>query len=576
MTSTQPPTTIINKATTTTTTKPLPAQQRSTTNTNNNQLYPLPPLLYSIGITLPLFPWWYWYLSRFYEECRYASDLFWQEQGTGGKQTGLYENTYISKWFLPNPRPMDLKDPQWSAFRDGLGILTFVLCMMILTRQVLFPKQKTNIGLLISLGLIIYLHRAGTILSLGFCLMNYVLTVKIHPLLGFCWCMGTLILIKIQGGLENELPLYLPHPIHEWWIQLNTILGTRILPWHACYPLMMLRMSSFAMDNYNNSTNNKINFKLYVFYIYYAPLYITGPIIRSMDFVGYENNEKPKPSFRAMIIPYSIRFIIDLLFFEWFSSYFYVTALTRMLVQNPHQLTPKLYELTHENYSVMSHVSFCALIGVWFKFLLVWRYARLIALCDGIDPPENMKRCIANNYSVRGFWRDWHCSFNSWLVRYLYIPLGGSKNGIGRQFFAIIISFGFVALWHDIELRMAAWAGALSILILPEIICARWSSTSSWALSIQKHYPYRWMFMEGFCGGIAIVGLQIVNMIGYTNGLDASKALLLDSPFFKTWEGRIFALRWLLSMSAAACVMQKIRTWEKHSSSSSSSNNDDE
>ena len=48
---------------------------------------------------------------------------------------------------------------------------------------------------------------------------------------------------------------------------------------------------------------------------------------------------------------------------------------------------------------------------------------------------------------VQGFWRGWHSSFNQWLVRYLYIPLGGSR----RRAAAIWPTFFFVAVWHDLE-----------------------------------------------------------------------------------------------------------------------------
>lgn len=39
-----------------------------------------------------------------------------------------------------------------------------------------------------------------------------------------------------------------------------------------------------------------------------------------------------------------------------------------------------------------------------------------------MDPPENMVRCMVNNYSTMGFWRSWHRSYNLWTVRYVGIP----------------------------------------------------------------------------------------------------------------------------------------------------------
>ena len=83
----------------------------------------------------------------------------------------------------------------------------------------------------------------------------------------------------------------------------------------------------------------------------------------------------------------------------------------------------------------LSMVGFWNLIIVWLKvscherpfvrqrdshrsqLLIPWRFFRLWALLDGVDPPENMVRCMANNYSALGFWRSWHRSYNLWIVR---------------------------------------------------------------------------------------------------------------------------------------------------------------
>ena len=51
---------------------------------------------------------------------------------------------------------------------------------------------------------------------------------------------------------------------------------------------------------------------------------------------------------------------------------------------------------------------------------------------------------MSNNYTVRGFWRAWHCSFNRWLVRYIYIPLGGNRHGALRTALHAAVVFSFV------------------------------------------------------------------------------------------------------------------------------------
>lgn len=41
---------------------------------------------------------------------------------------------------------------------------------------------------------------------------------------------------------------------------------------------------------------------------------------------------------------------------------------------------------------------------------------------DGFEYPENMNRCMSNNYTVEGFWRSWHRSFNQWYLSFSLCP----------------------------------------------------------------------------------------------------------------------------------------------------------
>ena len=47
--------------------------------------------------------------------------------------------------------------------------------------------------------------------------------------------------------------------------------------------------------------------------------------------------------------------------------------------------------------------------------------------------------------SPQDFWRRWHISLSTWLRDYLYIPLGGSRNGTKRMLMMTMLLGG---LWH--------------------------------------------------------------------------------------------------------------------------------
>ncbi len=75
--------------------------------------------------------------------------------------------------------------------------------------------------------------------------------------------------------------------------------------------------------------------------------------------------------------------------------------------------------------------------------------------------------------SWQGFWRNWHASFNLWLVRYLYVPLGGGAWRAAN----VWPIFTFVALWHDLEWRLLAWAWLSSLLFAPELVRRRYMTS---------------------------------------------------------------------------------------------------
>ena len=150
---------------------------------------------------------------------------------------------------------------------------------------------------------------------------------------------------------------------------------------------------------------------------------------------------------------------------------------------------------------------------------LPWRFFRLWALLDGIDPPENMVRCMSDNYSALAFWRGWHRSFNRWIVRYIYIPLGGSggratrgKWGTARSILNMLAVFTFVALWHDIQLRLLIWGWLVTLFVLPK---------KNWQ---DRKDAYRIICGVGAVGNMLM--MMAANLVGFAVGLDGLKGLV--------------------------------------------------
>ncbi len=59
--------------------------------------------------------------------------------------------------------------------------------------------------------------------------------------------------------------------------------------------------------------------------------------------------------------------------------------------------------------------------------------------------------------SPSDFWRRWHISLSSWLRDYLYIPLGGNRNGIAAMYRNLMITMLLGGLWHGASWTFVAW-----------------------------------------------------------------------------------------------------------------------
>jgi alginate O-acetyltransferase complex protein AlgI len=69
------------------------------------------------------------------------------------------------------------------------------------------------------------------------------------------------------------------------------------------------------------------------------------------------------------------------------------------------------------------------------------------ALIFGFLLPENFRRPYLS-VDIRDFWRRWHITLSNFLRDYLYIPFGGSRNGMARYVFATLATMGLCGLWH--------------------------------------------------------------------------------------------------------------------------------
>ncbi|MEO6734654.1 MAG: MBOAT family O-acyltransferase [Ferruginibacter sp.] len=104
---------------------------------------------------------------------------------------------------------------------------------------------------------------------------------------------------------------------------------------------------------------------------------------------------------------------------------------------------------------------------IFFDFAGYSTCAIAVAMCLGFVLPENFKYPYAA-IGFSDFWKRWHITLSSWLRDYLYIPLGGNRNGKTRTYINLMITMLLGGLWHGANWTFVVWGGLHGLFLAGE------------------------------------------------------------------------------------------------------------
>ncbi|GHP10858.1 glycerol transporter [Pycnococcus provasolii] len=319
---------------------------------------------------------------------------------------------------------------------------------------------------------------------------------------------------------------------------------------------------------------------LYVAFILYPPLYIAGPTSSFNAFAAYVRqsaaSDVPPAASTKKLLEHLARLVVAFMTTELFTHISFANAIATRgggMIVKPHHSGDD-YELRKGTGTPFDYASigFYTLMFMWLKFLTIWRFFRWFALADGVAPPENMKRCMCDNYDVEGFWKGWHSSFNLWLVRYVYIPLGGGGN-LPWSIWAVFL---FVAAWHDVDPRLLVWACIFGVYLIPERVL-KWACRVAPRKRAEGSTHVFWRRLAAFvdgpwyrptCALVAALNIWVLlvgNLVGYALGWDGLVRMVRESlsGSSRNENGLVeFFVCSILVLSAAAELMFEKRAHE--------------
>ncbi len=83
--------------------------------------------------------------------------------------------------------------------------------------------------------------------------------------------------------------------------------------------------------------------------------------------------------------------------------------------------------------------------------------------------------------SISEFWRRWHITLGTWFREYVYIPLGGNRNGAFKTYRNLVIVWALTGLWHGASWNFVLWGLYFGVLIILERV-----ANKAWGKTLEK------------------------------------------------------------------------------------------
>lgn len=118
-------------------------------------------------------------------------------------------------------------------------------------------------------------------------------------------------------------------------------------------------------------------------------------------------------------------------------------------------------------------VVFAWIYGISFALQIYFDFSAYSDMAIGLGKIFGFRFLENFNYpfiskSITEFWRRWHISLGSWFRDYVYIPLGGNRNGTKKQILSILTVWGLTGLWHGANWTFLAWGLYFGVLLIIE------------------------------------------------------------------------------------------------------------
>ena len=199
---------------------------------------------------------------------------------------------------------------------------------------------------------------------------------------------------------------------------------------------------SYLIDVYRQDVAAEKSFVNFACYLTMFPQLVAGPIVR---YSQVEKELKSRTIDSDLFASGASRFIIGLV------KKILIADTLGIIVDSVFDVTNTGLEMSAAWFGIISYT-----FQIYYDFSGYSDMAIGMGKMFGFSFPENFNYPYIAS-SIQDFWRRWHMSLSTWFKDYLYIPLGGSRNGKLRTYINLIIVFALCGFWHGASWNFLAW-----------------------------------------------------------------------------------------------------------------------
>jgi alginate O-acetyltransferase complex protein AlgI len=281
---------------------------------------------------------------------------------------------------------------------------------------------------------------------------------------------------------------------------------------------------SYLVDIYRGKCKAQKNFFDLALYIAFFPQLVAGPIVR-YNFIEKYLSKRRQSAF----------------FYAYGTRRFILGLGKKVLIANPlGELADAIFnsQISEINTTFAWIGIICYTLQIYFDFSGYSDMAVGLARIFGFKFPENFRYPYIAR-SIKEFWRRWHISLSAWFRDYVYIPLGGNRVSLSRQYFNLVLVFFLCGLWHGASWCFVIWGLYHGFFLMFERFKSTQNFLNSLPKIIQNFYAIfviiiGWVFFRSADLPYAISFLKTMFSIN-SNAISAPNILrLADSNLIKT------------------------------------------